>query len=204
MKSAEIRAAEIAKRGAIHAAFISAGIAVLGFFAGGYVTFHNTSKQLEKESERSAVEFLRDQRRATYSEFAAQMTLAWDKLGALTDLFQPGRQAPSNEMFEKADKEYGDNAHKTAQQSFAVNLIGTDAVRRCVSAVDHYFLGFEPRLYDAGGLFRGVPFEELSKRVPLGQSDNKKFEDLINGFSFAAREDLGVGNSSDAPAGACD
>jgi hypothetical protein len=132
------------------------------------------------------------------------MTITWEQLGIFTDLFQPGRVPPTTEQFDQADREHKVNADKLSEQSFSVNLIGTDAVRKCVSAVLHFFLGFEKRLYDAGSFFRGTPFDALSKTVPLNQQDKQKFGDLINGFSYWAREDLGVGNSTPDPKGSCD
>jgi hypothetical protein len=207
----EVRAANITRSATIRASLIVGLISlivgligIVGILVSGYLSYRVSSKQIQTESERSSSEFLRNQRQTSYSAFANQMTVTMEKLSAFTGLFQPGQVPPTSEQFDKADGEYGDNAHKLGESAFAINLIATDPVRKCASAANHFFLAFEHRLYAAGTLFKGTSFEELSKTVPITPQENGKFAELINGFSYAARDDLGVGNSGSEPKGSCD
>ncbi|OMC51914.1 hypothetical protein A5742_17400 [Mycolicibacterium fortuitum] len=188
----------------IGAGVISAIIAIIGFSATARTTLENTNRTIEAESKQSSVEFLRQQRVDVYAAFANQATQMYRSVSDITGLFKPGRTPPTADEFDRADRDFSDKSLQFAQQLFRVNIIGDEQTRKCADATSKFLLQFNGTLFEAGKFFNGTPFDAVSKTVPLTEQHDRRFADLVNGFSDAASKGVGVERPSEAPAGTCD
>jgi hypothetical protein len=185
-------AARLARTVTIATALITALVGITGTVTTAALSYKTSAQRLASENEKSATEFLRSQRQAVYTAFAAE---AYATVQALVDanfLFLPSRPPPPLEDFNRVNRDVQSHLEKLNAAGLNLELVASEDV--CNAGVNEYRAlsnASEQHVRAAGPYVTGeIPPDDRYSKVRMTDKDTDALAKLFKVFTRAAREDL--------------
>jgi hypothetical protein len=185
-------AARLGRTVTIATSLFTALVGITGTVTAATLSDKNSARQLASENDRSANEFLRNQRQAAYTAFAAE---AYATVQALVDanfLFLPSRPPPTLEDFSRVNRDVQSHLEKLNSAGLNLELVASDDV--CYAGVNEYRAlsnASEQHVRAALPYVTGEkPPDDRYRKVWMTDNDNHALRNMFIVFTRAAREDL--------------
>jgi hypothetical protein len=156
------------------------------------LSYKISARQLASENDRSATEFLRSQRQAAYTAFAAEANAFFNALSDANLLFRPDDPPPTLEVFKTADSDVSSHFPKLLSANLNLDLVASEDV--CAAALDESHLLSASYNQHVGAAFpyvdRQKPPDDLYRKIWMTNDDYHGLASAFVAFTRAARDDL--------------
>jgi hypothetical protein len=185
-------AARLGRTVTIATALITALVGITATVSAAFFTYKTSAERLASETEKSATEFLRQQRQAVYTDFAAEGSAFYSALTDGNKHFPPNDPPPTLEDFNSVDGDVTGHFRKLAVDDLHLELVASEDVCDAAARVMVAFANAEDEHIGAAWPYvtgKNTPDDDYRK-VWMTDKDIEALQVLSSVFIQAAREDL--------------
>lgn len=190
MAGEAVEAARIGRKSTIWTGVLTTLAGIAGVIGTTVASCSISSNTLQSEGQRSATEFLRNQRQTAYAAFANEGYATYDALLAANRLFV-APEVPSLGAYSGAEADVRAHIDKATSAGLSMQLVSSDAV--CEAAVrEMNMLGDagEKHVQAAAPYVAGKPVDDNYRKVIFTKDDLNSLISTFTAFTREARADL--------------
>jgi hypothetical protein len=186
-------AARLGRTVTIATALITALVGITATVSAAYFTYKTSSQRLAAETEKSATEFLRQQRQAAYTAFAAEAQATADALAETMNLFPPIKSAPpTEEDFNGVYRDLSSHFGKLTAAQLNLELVASEDVCDAATSEQHALVHALQTHIEYAEWWYNIKHQPPPdyRKVRLTDEEIHTLPNTFIFFTRAAREDL--------------